>query len=276
MAHVEYKLEEVTPQKKQLSTWFIAVLAVVVLIAGGTLAYLTTTTNTASNMFTAGNIKAELIEEAWLPSDPADGTSGSEIAAMFLPGTVAPKDPLIMNTSDFDTGEWTGMVVKFQKPTAIDGNGEPDSWTNMTDAEVTALLTGVRVQSGSAAITTGGFVPQADWGSRIDVAGSVDTLIPGQQVFAYDALIEQNTRTAALFDQVGIIPTAGNGAWDGTLGNVSADNFMTWLYADLASGGLGGHFQIEVQGAAVQEEVPEAERNGALLTLFGYTLPAGP
>lgn len=265
MAEVVYKVEEAAPQKKSISVVLIVFLGVLVALAGGTLAYLTTVTNTESNMFVAGNIKADLLEEKWVPED----------AKFMLPGVVVDKDPLIKNTTPAEVDEWAGMLVSFQKPSGIT-DGSIEGWVNMSDAEVDALLLGVRVQSGSDEMTAGGFAPHANWGARIDTTTNVTAVVPGQRVYAFNNVIAKDASTDAIFDEVGILMDAGSGEWDGNLSNVSIDNFMTWLYADLDDGGLGGYFQIKVAGAAVQGDVERDEAVKAILKLFNYTLVPTP
>lgn len=66
------------------------VVALVAIVAGGTLAYFTDTTETAENVFTVGNVKIELTEPNWT-------SSGSEDAPEVYPGEALKKDPTVTN-----------------------------------------------------------------------------------------------------------------------------------------------------------------------------------
>lgn len=271
MANVEYKIEGTTPQRKNKMTVFVAFLAVVVLIAGGTLAYLTTTTNQESNVFTAGNIKAQLIEATWTAADPADGTSGSEIAQNMLPGVIAPKDPLIKNISGTDISEWTGLMLTFEKPATVDVDGTPLTWTTMTEAEVANLLIGVGIDDATSGDIAAGIALNSNW-ARIDNGVGVGQQA-GKRVYAFNAVIADTASTDALFKRVGILSTAGSAddPWvSGT--TVTIDNFMTWLNAPLADGGLAGNYRITIDGAAVQDDGVQSDANNTILGLFGFSI----
>lgn len=263
MAHVEYKLEEATPQRKSRSMVFIACLAALVLVAGGTLAYLTTTTNSAENMFIAGNIDAELEESNWEPTS----------AENMLPSVTVDKNPLITNTSAFEVDEWTGIMLTFQKPTAIDEvTGKPVGWKNMTDEEVAALLVGLGTKVGTGDVTVAGLNLASNWDNQIDITGLANP-IPGQHVYAYSTAISETVSTDTIFDRVGVLAGAGSDDWDGDIDNVTLGNYMTWVHTPLEDGGLEGYYQIVVSGAAVQDGGQDAaEVNKSILKLFGYTL----
>lgn len=270
MSPVTYRIEE-EQKKRRLSLPLLALICFLVLVlAGGTtLAYLTAKTNEASNVFTAGNIKAELIEAAWTPKDSPDGTSGSEIAEKMLPGVTAPKDPLIKNTSDFSEDEYTGLLLVFEKAATVDASGNPLTWATMSEDEVTALLKGVGTKTSSGAVDSPGLNIATNWGSRIDISANVSPVVPGQRAYLYNSTIAKDASTDAVFQSVGIISQAGSGTWDGNVANVTADNFMTWLYDDA---GCKGHFRITIKGAAVQATgVTQAEAQKSILTMFGYT-----
>lgn len=271
MSTITYQIEEEKKERRfRMPFAIMACLLVLLLAGGGTLAYLTAKTNEASNVFTAGNIKAELIEAAWTPKSSPDGTSGSEIAQKMLPGITAPKDPLIKNTSEIAENEYTGIMLVFEKATSVDGSGNPSGWGTMTEDEVSALLQGVGTTTTSGgSVTTAGLNVATNWGSRIDTSSNVSTVLAGQRVYLHNSTIAKDASTAAIFEGVGIIPQAGSETWDGDVTHVTANNFMTWLYDDA---GCKGHFRITVKGAAVQATgVSQADAQDTVLTMFGYT-----
>ena len=97
-----------TARKKHL-TIILAIVLVATVAIGGTLAYLFTTTDTKTNVFTfADNIKAYLDEPSWVPEDALNLVPGKEIA----------KDPQIKNTSENGVVEYAAIRLTF-----LDGAG---------------------------------------------------------------------------------------------------------------------------------------------------------
>ena len=98
---------------KKRKTFLIASLFLgITVIAGLTLAFLTTTSNTKQNTFTLSpNIAIRLAEPGFDGLDylgnivtPADTLSlGVHQAVTFVPGRVIPKDPSVKNTSMYNS-----------------------------------------------------------------------------------------------------------------------------------------------------------------------------
>ena len=112
--------------KKNISIKAAAIMLAVGLMAGGavggTLAWLSTTSNTVTNTFTAGNIKIELNE-----TDLKDGTKSFKM----LPGTEITKDPKVKFTAN---SEACWLFVK------IDENGEDTSGNTIIKGGVTSAI----------------------------------------------------------------------------------------------------------------------------------------
>jgi len=99
----EYHLEGIP---MRLNRKWILVTALVLSMftaISGTLAYLTSTTNTAVNTFTLGNVDIELLEPSW--------TEGSE--PLLAPGVEIPKDPQIHNKGAL--AAWVWMEISMPK-----------------------------------------------------------------------------------------------------------------------------------------------------------------
>lgn len=227
--HAAYQQKEDERKKKAI---FILVIALVaVLSIGGTLAYLTATTNTKSNVFTSTtSITASLYETAWdgstaTSTSPASDVDTNEdygvnIARTMTPGKVAPKDPKIANTNATGgQGEYVAMRVKF-----LDANGN-----TMDQEAVNSLLTYLAVYTGSTAPTTGGITVDSNWVADSG-NGSADGN-DGVYYFYYNTVLDAGSSTTALFDNVMFLPS--------TTGTVM---------------GTYSNFQIVVDGAAVQAD----------------------
>lgn len=113
----------------------LSLAIVAILLVGGSLAYLSTTTQEETNVFTfQTDITATLTEPNWDP----------ENAENLTPGTVVPKDPLMTNTSKID--EYQAVKLTFTK-----GNG-----TTLTAAEMTRLMTLITIKNGTGASAAAG------------------------------------------------------------------------------------------------------------------------
>lgn len=232
----DYTIDREEEQSRRRRFAILAILAAVliaVLSIGGTLAYLTATTNTKNNVFTSTtNITATLTEPGW------DG-GGSTTATNMLPGTAAAKDPKITNTSAAES-EYVAERMTFQKAVkAADGTY---TYTNMTTEEVNNLLVGVAVYTGSTLPTTGGITVNSNW-----TASSANAATKAQKMYYYNSALAAAASTPALFDNVAIIAGAGNTTWN-TGDTVTTANFMSWLSKTCAD----GKFQLTMDGCAVQ------------------------
>lgn len=102
--------------------WILGLAFVAVLGVGGTFAYLTYSTNQASNRITTDpKITADVLEPAWtkaLTDDDIkapDGTVIPAAASNMMPGDVVAKDPFVTNTSESDVDEYVGIELAFEK-----------------------------------------------------------------------------------------------------------------------------------------------------------------
>lgn len=199
---------------------FIAALGV-----GGTLAYLTYTTNQEANRFTTSpNITADLLEPAWAAAvaDPSaveapDKVKMPKDASNMLPGSVVTKDPFVVNTSVNGSKAWAGMKLQFEKWDSIGS-----AYVAMTDADVATLLKVYGFSTGGTAAA--GITPGTGWTAISDASYNT----AGAKYFYYGTALEAETadefaaesasaayrgipeakRTAYLFDQVKFLESA--------------------------------------------------------------------
>ena len=156
-----------------LTICFVAVLAI-----GGTLAWLTTTTEQKDNAFNVvtgdgDDMKATLTEKNWKPDD----------AKALRPGQSIPKDPVITNESDLEIPEWVGMKLTFT---------EGDGTTELSVAQMVVLNSVIE------------YTPNAKWTRK-------NTGDPqSQEIFYYDEVLNRTDYTNALFDAVTVKTTASN------------------------------------------------------------------
>lgn len=227
--------EEEQRRRRFIVIALLAVALIVVLSIGGTLAYLTATTNTKNNVFTSTtNITATLTEPNW------DAT-GSTTANNMLPGTAAAKDPKITNTDPAGgESEYVAERMTFQK--AVDDGSGGITYVNMSVDEVNNLLVGVAVYSGTTLPTTGGVTVNTDWTASGDNAAT-----KAQRLYYYNSALAAQGTTTPLYDNVAIIASAGNTTW-ATGDVVTAANYMSWLSQTCKS----GKFQVTMDGCAVQ------------------------
>lgn len=120
-------MNEQQTQKKSMkkkSTVLLSLLLVAVLTVGAIMAYLFTTTEEASNVFTfAENVRARLTEPNWKEKEGED----------LIPGYEVKKDPMITNTSGNGVDEYVAIRVTF-----TDGAG--NTLTNANAAKLLGLL----------------------------------------------------------------------------------------------------------------------------------------
>lgn len=118
----------------------VSVFLGIMMIAGLTLAFLTSTSNTKQNTFTLGpNISIRLAEPAFDGLDYVGGivteatalSLGVHQAENFVPGRVIPKDPSVKNTGS-QNAVWVAVKLHYTV-------GEPDpatpadTWTSLSD-----------------------------------------------------------------------------------------------------------------------------------------------
>lgn len=158
--------------------WILGLAFVAVLGVGGTFAYLTYSTNQASNrVTTAAEITADVLEPKWYKasqdSDAKDAPDGVKIPAeayKMIPGSVVAKDPFVTNTSESGADEYMGIELSFEKysDTASD-------YVSMTGQEVADLLA-VYGLSTDGNTTAAGLTLGVNWVQITDAAyGSTQT-----------------------------------------------------------------------------------------------------
>ena len=148
--------------------WLLALAFVAVLAVGGTFAYLTYTTNQASNRITTDPvITADLVEPAWSKAanedntgttkytDSSDGYYIPKAASNMIPSSVVAKDPKVVNTSTNYARVYAGIKAQFQV-----WNGT--AYTNMSAKQVADTLA-IYGLSTASDTTTPGFTLGDNW-----------------------------------------------------------------------------------------------------------------
>ena len=106
--------------KKKTIIAIVVVLLALALIVGGIMAYFTST-DTATNTFTIGNVKIDLLEPAWTGAI-ATGEDQPASAQNMVPGGSVAKDPKIQNIGTNDANVF--MEVKIPVYTVGTGSAE--------------------------------------------------------------------------------------------------------------------------------------------------------
>lgn len=228
---------------KKLKNFAVSVIALIVVVAlsiGITLAILSTTSNEKSNVFTGvGGIKLTAEEPEW------DDT-GKNLAKSYYPGLEIPKDPALQNTST-DTNqvdEYAAMRLDYQIK-YNDGGGERWYSVPKTDFDKVA-----KVQYKDTASTYADGFNVTDW----DIAAAVVGGIEADTFFYYKkdgGVLEKDEKTTTLFDRVVI---------NSTLTTDAVTNFTGISYsADALDGAettfsITGfpQFRVVIKGVAVQ------------------------
>ena len=115
--------------KKRTIALLLALVLVLGAAIGGTIAWLTSTTQTIENTFTVGDVAITLTETWNTDSDDAD-TIADSWSAKMIPGTTYTKDPVVAVTSDTNVDCY--LFVKFEE------TDNPDTYLNYTSTLTTA------------------------------------------------------------------------------------------------------------------------------------------
>ncbi|MDE7424158.1 MAG: hypothetical protein K2N51_10810 [Lachnospiraceae bacterium] len=111
---------KVIPQKKGNSKnkkkGILAIVLVLALVIGGTLAYLGTRSNTEENIFTGSkDISLTLTEPKWNDTKSNEDKPEKDRAKEYTPGGTYLKNPKLYNSSDDEAAtEWVAMKISFQ------------------------------------------------------------------------------------------------------------------------------------------------------------------
>jgi len=224
--------------RKTLTLALLSVALVLVISAGGTLAYLSTTTKTQSNVFTpAENIRARLNEPNW---DQAE-------ALKMVPGKEVWKDPMITNTGQ--TTEFVAQRLTFRY----------DDGSVMSQTDLIRLLNLINISWNSNWILCNGSITK-------DSSGKV-TAITQPLVYYYNKALSPGEISDPIFSSVSV-KTESDGIHETDL---------RWLQGvKIVNGAIVkdptalGAFRIGIEGAAVQALGYETAADAAveLVNLF--------
>jgi len=170
-----------TKANKKKRITILSITLAVVLAIGGTLAYLATTTEEASNVFTFGeNIRAKLTEPNW---DPDEGKN-------LIPGYEVKKDPMITNLSSNGVDEYAALKITFT-------DNKTTAGTKLTDANTLKLLNMLDITWNTT-----------DWslesGTLTTNASGVVTAATAEQIYVYKHALTPGQVTNPLFSSVTI------------------------------------------------------------------------
>lgn len=217
----------------------LSISLVAVLVIGATWAYMSTITNTATNVFTfEENITATLSEPEWDGGEDLNGNGVPDAAENMVPGSSVAKDPQITNTSNID--EYVAIKLTFQ-------NG---AGAELSEEDVTTLLGLITISyEGTNGLNTG------QW----ELCDPTEEGAP-VQTWYYNTLLEVAAVTDPIFDLLTINADITNDEYAWLNGTLDVGGTLT---------GISG-FQIYVEGAAVQASVfgDAAEASTDLYTLL--------
>lgn len=234
-----------------LAAGVVGIALVAALGVGGTLAYLTYTTNQEMNRFTTNpNITADLLEPEWssaaLAAEHATSPDSKAIpkaADNMIPGCEVSKNPFVVNTSVNKAKAWAGIKLQFEKWDSTQGaNGE---YVSMTDDEVAKLLKVYSLYAANKVSPPAG--PSAGIVMGDGWTESATQAKDGAKYYYYDTALEAETaedhnaenassatlnipaakRTTCLFDKVKFLESATQTDID-ALNTVLGDKNPSW------------------------------------------------
>lgn len=174
---------------KKLKNFGVSIIALIVVVAlsiGITLAILSTTSNDKSNVFTGvGGIKLTATEPEW-------ESTGKDLAEKYYPGLEIPKDPILTNTSTDDNSvdEYAAMRLDYQ----VKHNSK---WYSISKTDFDKIAK-VQYKSGADTYTDG--FNTTDW----EVATASEG-IESNTFFYYKkdgGVLAKSATTTTLFDRV--------------------------------------------------------------------------
>ncbi len=119
-----FKSSKKAPSKKRNTIVSLALAGAIAIT--GAFAYLTAT-DTAENLFTVGNVKAELTEPNWLPNVDSDNDGIADTLSNIIAGQDINKDPTITNIGT--NNAYVYIMVEIPKAYEIDVKNENDTIT---------------------------------------------------------------------------------------------------------------------------------------------------
>jgi len=244
----------------------IALLAGVIAI-GGTLAYLSSVTETKTNTFaSSGNVEGKIVEENW-------DETGEDQASNYKPGDVIAKDPTVQLEADSEPA-YVGMQLDF-----IGSDGVKmaygDAATGTTQA---TSATGFQAYATHNGINTG-------W-------SLIGRNAEGSELYFYTSILTAGTAAGTIFDEItvnaGITTVSttanqtyytktttydGNGVITGqTFTETTTPTETTTTYYDQDGNAVGVDtlptFEIAAKGYAIQSEnIAVADAKAQILAL---------
>lgn len=145
----------------------------ILISAGGTAAYLSKSVNEVKNVFTAGSVKAQLIEANW----------DAALALRAYPGQKLKKDPVVQNTGENDANVFLEVNIPMQSILVLD------------------TVTGKKTQKENREL----FIFQADetkWTllSKEGVEGN------RKYIYGYKSVLKPGEATVPLFQEIVMVP----------------------------------------------------------------------
>ena len=113
-----FKSSNKAPSKKRNTIISLALAGAIAIT--GAFAYLTAT-DTATNMFTVGNVVVELTEPNWSPDVDSDGDGINDTMSNIVAGQKIAKDPTLTNTGDNDAYVYIMVEVPKADGVTVDG-----------------------------------------------------------------------------------------------------------------------------------------------------------
>jgi|GEM_PF-188294 len=230
----------------------IAVLAGAIVL-GGTLAYLSSVTETRTNTFaSSGNVEGKIVEENW-------DETGEDEASNYKPGNVIAKDPTVQLEADSEPA-YVGMQLDF-----IGSDGVKMAYgTAATGTTQATSATGFQAYATHDGINTG-------W-------SLIGRNAEGSELYFYTPILTAGTAAGTIFDNITVnagittVSTTANQTYytkttvynsDGTIASQSftetaSPTETTITYYDQDGNAVGADnlptFEIAAKGYAIQSE----------------------
>lgn len=255
----------------------------------GTMAYLSTVSNKATNTFTGSKgISLKLTETNWGTDENGDGTietkgEGMTAAENYTPGTVIKKNPILTNSTQEDGAgtEWVAIAVSYKLKDI------PKTDSSTTASPIPYSLLKYFIKSSDTGVAQDGIAFNGNW-VRIDVsntsAGELTVVSNNDArdnqafaIFLYNQTLGKDISTDALFEKV-VIKTQDELGTDLPQLNTDLKSIVTNFDKDNKPYKVDApaqlpNFEINVIGAAIKNEYKKSGDNTVSAEAIGELSP---
>ena len=206
---------KVIPQKKGNSKnkkkGILAIVLVLALVIGGTLAYLGTRSEDKENVFKGSNdISLTLTEPKWEGTEPYQTEPEKERAKDYTPNSVYKKDPQLTNSTSGVAdkaekyAEWVAIKVDFEIENPLNRNVETATWGGIK------AIVDVEAENGTKYTPDSITDPNGEWiliATSTNPTGTGTPALSDNDTYAiymYKTTLDVNDTTDPLFSQIQI------------------------------------------------------------------------